>query len=301
MAVSTTTSGNNFVLSADGGVSWRTNGFGQAYCLASSADGSDLYVGEGSGFVNVSTDFGSSWAATSLNVFFNLAGVACSADGTKVYAVVGTSGAIYYSPDSGADWIQRQSGNWTGVACSSDGSKVVVGNNGNVFTSSNFGAGFTQRSIGAKYVACSSDGNRIIAAQFGGSVYISSDFGATWAQQSLAGASWSSVASSADGTKLMAAVNGGLIYTSTDSGNTWIAQNSGSRSWSSVACSADGTKLIAGVNNGQIWTSQLAATTGSTTGTSGYLQGLNYSTIQLLYMGNGIWNTITTSGTVLAF
>jgi len=55
------------------------------------------------------------------------------------------------------------------------------------------------------------------------------------------------------------------------------------------------------VNSGQIWTSQLTATTGSTTGISGYLQGLEYSTIQLLYMGNGIWNTITAGGTVLAF
>jgi hypothetical protein len=187
------------------------------------------------------------------------------------------------------------------VACSADGSKVVLGSSGNIFTSVNYGANFTLRSIGARFVACSADGNRVIAAQSGGFVYISSDFGATWAQQSLAGANWSSVASSADGTRLVATVNGGLIYTSTDSGNTWIAQNSGSRSWSSVACSGDGTKLIAGVNNGQIWTSQLTATTGSTTGTSGYLQGLNYSTIQLLYMGNGTWNTITTSGTVLAF
>jgi len=109
------------------------------------------------------------------------------------------------------------------------------------------------------------------------------------------------VASSADGTRLVAAVNGGLLFTSTDSGNTWIAQNSGSRNWYSAACSADGTKLIAGVNGGQIWTSQLTATTGSTSGISGYLQGLAYSTIQLLYMGNGTWNTITANGTVFAF
>jgi len=59
--------------------------------------------------------------------------------------------------------------------------------------------------------------------------------------------------------------------------------------------------LVAGVNYGQIWTSQLTVTTSSTTGISGYLQGLPYSTVQLLYLGNGLWNTITTSGTVLAF
>ena len=229
----------------------------------------------------------------SVTSFNNVTGLACSADGTKVYAA-GTSGFIFYSPDSGVDWFQRnQSGNWTGLACSSDGSKVVAGSSGNVFTSSNFGANWTQRSIQARYVACSSDGNRIIAAQPNGpGQYFFKDFGATWTQ-SLSGLNWSSVASSADGTRLVVTVNNGVIYTSTDSGNSWIAQNSGSRNWFSVACSADGTKLMAGVNFGQIWTSQLTTTTSSTTGTSGYLQGLNFSTIQLLYMGSGVWNTIT--------
>ncbi|HLX69250.1 MAG TPA: hypothetical protein VKV04_06445 [Verrucomicrobiae bacterium] len=304
MGVSSSFSGSisyPFVLSADGGVTWRTNGFSQSYSIASSADGSILYIGGSFGLLNTSTDFGSSWASTGLGNSANITGLACSADGTKVYAA-GTSGFIFYSPDSGADWFQRnQSGNWTGLACSSDGSKVVAGSSGFVFTSSNFGANWTQRSIQARYVACSSDGTKIIAAQASGAVYISSDSGATWAQSSLASANWSSVASSADGTKLVAAVNGGLIFTSTDSGNTWIAQNSGSRNWFSLASSADGTKLIGGVNFGQIWTSQLTTTTSSTTGTSGYLQGLNFSTIQLLYMGNGVWNTITASGTVLAF
>ena len=304
MGVSSSSSGPisyPFVLSADGGITWRTNGFGPSYSIASAADGSVLYIGEGSGFLNISTDFGSSWASTGIGSSFNIVGLACSDDGTKVYAA-GNGGFVFYSPDSGTDWFQRnQSGSWTGLACSSDGSKVVAGSSGFVFTSSNFGANWTQRSIQARYVACSSDGSRIIAAQASGAVYISLDAGATWTQQNLASANWSSVASSADGTRLVATVNGGLIFTSTDSGNTWIAQNSGSRSWSSVACSSDGTKLIAGVNFGQIWTSQLTTTTSSTTGTSGYLEGLNYSTIQLLYMGNGIWNTITASGTVLAF
>ncbi len=302
MGVSSSFSGSisyPFVLSADGGVTWRTNGFSQSYSIASSADGSILYIGGGFGLLNTSTDFGSSWASTSIGNSANITGLACSADGTKVYAA-GTSGFIFYSPDSGADWFQRnQSGSWTGLACSSDGSKVVAGSSGSVFTSSNFGANWTQRSIQARYVACSSDGTRIIAAQASGAVYISSDSGATWTQ-GLFG-NWSSVASSADGTKLVAAASSGVIYTSLDSGNTWIAQNSGSRSWLSLASSADGTKLIAGVNFGQIWTSQLTTTTSSTTGTSGYLQGLNFSTIQLLYMGNGVWNTITASGTVLAF
>jgi photosystem II stability/assembly factor-like uncharacterized protein len=290
-----------FVISTDGGITWRTNSFGQLYSVASSADGSVLYLGENSSFVNISTDSGATWAATSISTsFLTVSGLVCSADGTKVYAA-GSSGSIYYSPDSGADWFQRpQSGNG-GLACSSDGSKVVVSTSGNVFTSSNFGANWTQRSIQARYIACSSDGNKIIAAQNGGAVYISSDFGATWTQQSLASASWSSVASSADGTRLVATANGGAIYTSTDSGTTWIAQNSGSRNWSCVACSSDGAKLIAGVNFGQIWTSQLSTTTGTTTGNSGYLQGVSFSTIQLLYMGSGVWNTITSSGTVFAY
>jgi photosystem II stability/assembly factor-like uncharacterized protein len=302
MGVNSSSGNGTFVISTDSGITWRSNYFAQLYSVASSADGSILYLGEYNSIVNISTDSGTTWASTSISTsFLTVSGLVCSADGIKVYAA-GSSGSIYYSPDSGADWFQRpQSGNG-GIACSSDGSKVVVANSsGTVFTSSNFGANWTQRSIQARYIACSSDGNKIIAAQNGGAVYLSSDFGATWTQQNLPSPNWSAVASSADGTRLVATANGGAIYTSTDSGTTWIAQNSGSRNWSCVACSSDGAKLIAGVNFGQIWTSQLSTTTGTTTGTSGYLQGVSFSTIQLLYMGSGIWNTITSSGTVFAY
>jgi hypothetical protein len=84
----------------------------------------------------------------------------------------------------------------------------------------------------------------------------------------------------------VAVVNGGSIYTSTDSGATWTAQaNAPSTSWSSIASSADGTRLVAVVNGGKIYTSSTSLGSG-VQGSSGQFQ----------YLGNGAWQAVTPTG-----
>src|SRR5882757_6873445 len=64
------------------------------------------------------------------------AAVACSADGTKLAAVVFSDG-IYTSTNSGASW--QESGApalyWDCIACSADGSRLIAAGDGNLGTS----------------------------------------------------------------------------------------------------------------------------------------------------------------------
>jgi hypothetical protein len=146
-------------------------------------------------------------------------------------------------------------------------------------------------------VASSADGTKLVAVVNGGLIYLSHDSGATWTPRG-SNWSWSSVASSSDGTKLVAVVSGGLIYTSTDSGATWTPQGS-NQAWRSVASSADGTKLVAVVPGGRIYTRTptLQNSLQTTTGTSGSIDGDRYEAIELLYLGGGVFNVLSASGT----
>jgi hypothetical protein len=312
VAVGINSQQNNLVTSTDSGNTWRTNSLGlYLYDVVSSSDGSKLVTTPYTYSYNTlyfSSDSGASWTGQSISPAPSqsvpIRWLACSADGTKLYAS-GTFGYVMYSPDSGADWITRNtiSASWTSLACSVDGSFVVAGSSGSLYTSSNFGANWTQRSSvsGAVAVACSTDGSKIVAAVANGPIYTSSDSGVTWTVQNSGNQQWTAIASSSDGTRLMATVSNGTVYSSVDSGVTWIPQNSGTRNWTSVASSADGTKLVATVNSGQIWTSRLGTVASTTPGVNGAIFGQPYSSAQLLYVANGIWTVISLTGTVVAF
>src|SRR6266566_9086601 len=128
----------------------------------------------------------------------NWKGVASSADGTKLVAViggqVGVPGSIYVSTNSGATWVvtSAPSLRWQCVASSADGSKLVAG-----------------------------------AFASGAAIYVSTNSGLTLSSTGAPHVNWSCVASSADGSKVVAAAGiffGGLpgpLYTSVDSGATW--------------------------------------------------------------------------------
>jgi hypothetical protein len=86
----------------------------------------------------------------------------------------------------------------------------------------------------------------------------------TWTSNSVPVEYWTSVASSSDGTKLIAVVNGGGIWTSTNSGNTWSSQNNApTEAWYSVASSGDGTKLFAVANPTNSYSAAIYASTDS--------------------------------------
>jgi len=99
---------------------------------------------------------------------------------------------------------------WGAVACSADGTKLVaVVQNGPIYTSTNVGRTWTATSAPSNLVwsavASSADGNTLVAAAFPGPVYVSRDSGATWTKTSApAGYYWASVACSADGSKIVA-------------------------------------------------------------------------------------------------
>jgi hypothetical protein len=202
-----------------------------------------------------------------------------------VYGTEFSTGGIYTSTNSGANWIPSNPPTngygWYSVASSADGAKLAAmlvdaltpgGPYGWIYTSTNAGAVWTQtaRTAWPSSLASSADGTVLVAAkgEFGpgsGWILTSTDSGADWATSNVPLRAWSSVAASADGTRLAATIGGdfggpitGPIYSSTDSGATWAPMDSPMNNWVSIASSADGLRLVAAVDGGGIYTWQAA-------------------------------------------
>jgi photosystem II stability/assembly factor-like uncharacterized protein len=212
-------------------------------------------LGNFSGFAS------SSWTKSGASTL-NWYDIASSADGTKLVAVVGVSGGIYTSTDSGRTWgsTGANSGPWVAVASSADGSKLAAAlNNSTIWTSTNSGSTWVQQTAGLPTggtttwtnIASSADGTKLAAASIN-EIYVSANSGASWTAS--IGGSWSSIASSADGNTLVAA-SSGEVYISVN-GGSWNPSHSGTV----VACSADGTKLVVAQNPGSIYTSSNSGT-----------------------------------------
>ena len=115
---------SNIFTSVDAGTNWTARDqIRQWYFVASSADGSTLYaIVYGVGLYR-STDSGVNWVDCSLPVA-TYGGVECSDDGSVVTVVViGSSGYLYTSYDSGVTWKQRvrSPGDSYRITMSSDG------------------------------------------------------------------------------------------------------------------------------------------------------------------------------------
>ena len=212
-SISCSADGRKLVAAAMNGAVYISNDTGQTWTphspsgtkwvsVTSSGDGNQLAVASTNGTLAVSVDGGINWTTNnspnSANVTYlaaqgirpmlvnsapqtNWSAVACSADKSRLVAVVG-GGPIYYSGDAGSSWTASLApiANWQAVACSADGT-------------------------------------RMIAAIKNGAVYTSADAGATWVSNNIPNAVWVSVASSADGSQLAAAglVQGAYhVYTS---------------------------------------------------------------------------------------
>lgn len=194
--------------------------------------------------------------------------VACSADGSKIYAcaggsLLGLSGnkitPIYSSLDGGLTWSQTTapSNYWASVVTSADGIKVaaVVNNAGPLCTSSDGGSTWVTNLSPTKTwtaLACSSDGSHLFATTLQNStLYSSTNFGTTW--QTQQNDSFGGLASSADGSRL-AAITTTSISISTNSGKTW-STNLYANPLYSIACSADGKVLVVTADFGRIFNS----------------------------------------------
>ncbi len=209
------------------------------------------------------------------------AAIACSTNGVKFAAVVGTSvlgftDGIDFSTNSGGTWTQSDgfSQGWTSITSSSDGVKLVATTLlDGIYVSTDSGVNWTPTTAPQdpptwKTVVSSSDGVKLAALTYNyGGIYVSPDSGATWTKTSASTSiGWTSIASSADGVKLYLAgydtgIGSGVIYGSSNSGATWAKINSDNQ-WAFVTCTPDGVTLIAtdgsgiyvSTNSGSTWT-----------------------------------------------
>jgi photosystem II stability/assembly factor-like uncharacterized protein len=180
-----TEDGPGILASTNSGATWYSlaqlpnNGSQSAYA-ALSADGRCLVVAVNGKCICSTTNFGGNWATNHLAEPW--AGIAASADGTKVVAAP-YGGNIYTSTDSGVTWVpQTNSPNllWWSVASSADGTKLAA--------------------VSGR-------------AASSGQIYTSADSGMSWTSNNAPNLAWVSVASSADGNTLVAAVYNGGIWT----------------------------------------------------------------------------------------
>jgi hypothetical protein len=185
-------------VSHDSGATWTAADVpvGLWGAVASSADGRVLLATERThGAVYISNDSGATWGLTDMTNGWGQ--VACSADGTKLFAA---GGPIYASVDSGATWAPTGAPalGWGPLACSADGNTVLAGEGANVWVSTNSGAAFwLAYTLAPPYiaagdqtacasVACSADGARMAAGSYAGYYYpyagiaTSADAGVTW-------------------------------------------------------------------------------------------------------------------------
>jgi hypothetical protein len=261
--------------SADSGVTWTARaGSGipasaQYYGTASSSDGSRLITGINPGIIYISTNYGVSWTAQTIDPSARWFAFAGSSDGRTLIATAYDVGFVYTSIDFGVTWRKAVSilpaGKWYGTASSSNGTIMyIANNNGNVnyvYRSTDSGINWTQlTSLGTSgwgQFACSSDGTKVAIGKSGGNIWTSTDSGTTWTARTGPGTgTWPGLAMSSDGTKLVAAKASGNIWTSTNSGVTWTERTgAGTGNWQAMTSSSDGVNLAVGNNGSLIYTS----------------------------------------------
>jgi hypothetical protein len=246
-----------------------------------SADGNTVAAEAGSA-IYISRDSGASWKATSPIEFPGNPSIACSADGTKIFAAGGVP-LVLTSTNSGETWQGvGPSGipvglRFDAVASSADGNKTAIASLccGSSFVDvhadlwDSFWRTTSSSYLGSGYegVASSASGEKLAVflndyteAPPVGKLRVSADAGTNWNVTRFATTNFTSIAISSDGSRIVALAIGNAIYMSSNSGTTWTASNVPFGKWSSVASSADGTRLVAVVNGGGIYTWQAEAT-----------------------------------------
>jgi hypothetical protein len=175
--------------STNSGITWVTNNVPNSIwaSVASSADGTKL-AALGLPGLWTSTNSGGTWTSnTPPTQATEISGVACSADGAKLFAL---GKSFWASTDMGKTWTSNS---------------LPV-----------------QASYNPSPLVCSADGTRIAAApkianvypNSVGWIYTSTDSGLTWSSNAVPGRAWTSLAMSADGCKLVATAYGDGIWMS---------------------------------------------------------------------------------------
>ena len=134
--------------STDSGATWTfgasglpTGGSGNWTCIASSADGTRLFVGAGPyGDIYYSTNSGATWIQSSATGN-SWASLASSADGMRVTAIAlnGLSpGFEWVSTDGGANWGYVDTSPWWSYTSSGNGNLVMATDKSHIYTFSPF-------------------------------------------------------------------------------------------------------------------------------------------------------------------
>ncbi len=107
-------------------------------------------------------------------------------DGISVWAA-GNSGLVFYSHNSGQNWLSFTLGASKLNSVFAIHNKVVIaGDNGSIFLSNNGGAGFNLYTAGSQHLnsICFADNNNGWAVGNAGVIYMTNNGGATWSTQS---------------------------------------------------------------------------------------------------------------------
>jgi hypothetical protein len=158
-------------VSTNSGASWQSvlTNVG-IISLALSANGMTLAGGAGSNVVFLSTNFGVSWSTNIIDQQFSGSwnAVACSADGTRVFAA--SADGIFMSSDAGRSWVRiHDPDTFQSMAVSADGTRLAAGAKpAIVYRSDGIGANWTRSDLGQTNasnttVAMSADGSQIYA------------------------------------------------------------------------------------------------------------------------------------------
>ena len=298
--------------SADSGMTWTAHSTDAKLArnweaVASSSGGTRLVAAESDGQIYTSTDSGATWTAHSTNLSVptqtrNWVSVASSSDGSTLVAAAASglagAGDIYIWTEASQQWTAigpPTPTEWISVACAQDCRKLVAAAQGDqIYTSTDGGPWILSGAPPALWwsVASSTDGSKLVAVGIQTHIYTSDDGGQNWTPRDSV-RDWLAVASSSDGTKLVAATCCGQIYTSSDSGVNWTPRES-NRSWYSVASSADGSRLVAVDNDGQIYTSAAMTTVGA----NGSISGTYGDAVELIYLGNGLFDVLSHEGSL---
>lgn len=268
--------------STDKGVTWsQSHSFGISTsggsdCLICSANGQHVYAAGINVSIQRSTDYGATWTAT--GDVKTWSGLACSADGSIVYASTYNQQQLFKSTDYGVSWTELTSqpvDSYKFVACSADGATVYLGGYRAVHKSTNGGGSFSQivsesQFNGGEVLSCcavSSSGAVVYIATAGG-LWVSNNGGTSFALASfVVGSGYVySVSCTSDGTKAIATFDYGSkpLYVTEDSGSTWTGVGTPRTDWSVVKTSPDGSTLVSGVFWGYLSYASEVVTVGPT-------------------------------------
>lgn len=231
-----------------------------------SNDGSKQVIIQNIGNIYVSSNTGTSFSTTTINLNRSWYDVSMDGNG-NYYAAVGLY--ITTSSDGGITWTDKNSiREWRGVSISTNNGQyqTAVAYNDYIYISSDYGANFSPVESVRNWnsVSISGNGQYQTAVVFGGQIYTSSDYGVNWTPRD-SNRNWRRVSVSPNGMYQTAIVNDGYIYTSSDYGVNWTQRDS-QRYWNyisvtdnmQVACASDFFKSVPDYiyisrNNGVKW------------------------------------------------